>query len=263
MARLAGIKRFLCAAIVVVWAFSGRASLAEPLRLVNDGYLGPLEDIADDKAPGFGVEFLRQVFAGFGQDVSFELFPAKRSWMMVVRGERDGMLATTRTSEGERVCLFPDEPLVRDKWVLFVRKADVGKLKFSSLDDLIGHDVAIREPVPGALEQPTISPDLSKFLREHHNMIETNGALQGLQMLAAGRVDYAFANLPTGIRAIAAMGLSGKIEPLLSRSAMEGGQYVCFSKTRISPSFVDAFSRALKEFKQTDAYQAIYRKYFP
>jgi polar amino acid transport system substrate-binding protein len=94
-------------------------------------------------------------------------------------------------------------------------------------------------------------------------MVETNGALQGLQMLAAGRVDYAFANLPTGTRDIAAMGLSEKIEPLLSSSVTEGGQYVCFSKTRISPTFVEAFSRALKQFKQTEAFQAIYRKYLP
>jgi ABC-type amino acid transport substrate-binding protein len=102
-----------------------------------------------------------------------------------------------------------------------------------------------------------------EFLREHDNMVETNGALQGLQMLAAGRVDYAFANLPTGMRDIAAMGLAGKIEPLLSRSVIEGGQYVCFRRARISSSFVDAFSRALRQFKQAEAFQAIYRKYFP
>jgi polar amino acid transport system substrate-binding protein len=59
------------------------------------------------------------------------------------------------------------------------------------------------------------------------------------------------------------MGLSGKIEPLLSRSAVEGGAYVCFTKGRVSPAFVEAFSSALKRFKQTEAYQAIYRKYFP
>jgi polar amino acid transport system substrate-binding protein len=64
--------------------------------------LGPSEDIADDKAPGFGVEVLRQVLAGLGHDVSFEIFPARRAWMMVISGGRDGMLATLRTSEGEQ-----------------------------------------------------------------------------------------------------------------------------------------------------------------
>jgi ABC-type amino acid transport substrate-binding protein len=35
------------------------------------------------------------------------------------------------------------------------------------------------------------------------------------------------------------------------------------SKARVSPSLVEAFSRALKQFKQTEAFQVIYRKYFP
>jgi polar amino acid transport system substrate-binding protein len=261
MARSAGFRRLLCGTIAVAWALSGPASPAERLRLVNDDYLGPSEGIADDKAPGLGVEVLRQVFAGLGQDVSFEFFPAKRAWMMVIRGERDGMLATLRTSEGERFCSFPDEPLVRDKWVLFVRKADIGKLKFSSLDDLIGHDVAVRGS--GVSEQPTVSPELWNFLREHNNMVATNGTAVSLRMLAASRVDYAVTSLAYGMSEITKLGLSGKIEPLLSRSVAEENVYVCFTKSRVSPALVDAFSIALKQFKQTEAFQAIYRKYFP
>jgi polar amino acid transport system substrate-binding protein len=263
MARLIGFRRFLCATIVVLWALSGRAALAESLRLVTDDYLGPSEDIGDDKAPGFPIEVLRPVFAAMGQDASFEVFPTNRAWRMVLRGERDGMLATLRTSDAERICSFPDEPLVHDRWVLFVRTADVGKLKFSSLDDLVGHDVAVREPVPGVFEQPTVSPELWKFLREHHNLVETTGSNESLRMLAAGRADYAVVNLAFGMYVIARMGLSGKIEPLLSRSVIEDGMYLCFSKARVSPSLVDAFSRALRQFKQTEAFQAIYHRYFP
>jgi polar amino acid transport system substrate-binding protein len=65
MARLVGLRGVLCATVAVVWALGGRASPAETLRLVNDDYLGPSEDIADDKAPGFGVEVLRQVLAAW------------------------------------------------------------------------------------------------------------------------------------------------------------------------------------------------------
>ncbi|MER9756566.1 transporter substrate-binding domain-containing protein [Mesorhizobium sp. M0166] len=236
--------------------------MADPLRLVNDDYLTLYEN---DKLPGLGGEVLRQVFAGLGRDVSFERFPTKRAWMMVVRGERDGMVATFRTSEGERFCSFSDEPLIQDKWVLFVRTADIGKLKFTSFDDLIGHDVAIREAVPQVevSEQPTVSPELWSFLRQHHNMVATNGTPVGLRMLAAGRVDYAVASLAYAMSEITKMGLSGKIEPLLSRSVAEENVYVCFTKARVSPAFVDAFSSALKQFKQTEAFQAIYRKYFP
>jgi polar amino acid transport system substrate-binding protein len=139
----------------------------------------------------------------------------------------------------------------------------MGKLKFSSFDDLVGHDVAVHGPVPGLFEQPTVSPELWKFLREHHNMIETSGGNASFRMLTAGRVDYAVVNLTIGMHDIATMGLSGKIEPLLSRSVIEDGFYVCFSKTRVSPAFVDAFSRALRLFKQTEAFRGIYDKYFP
>jgi polar amino acid transport system substrate-binding protein len=147
--------------------------------------------------------------------------------------------------------------------VFFVRAPNVGRLKFSSLDDLVGHKVAIPGIVPGLFEHSFVSPEVWKFLHDHDDMVEANGALQGLQMLAAGRVDYLFANLPTGMRNVATMSLSGKIEPLLSSGVMEGGQYICFSKARVSPSLVEAFSRALKQFKQTEAFRAIYQKYFP
>jgi polar amino acid transport system substrate-binding protein len=50
---------------------------------------------------------------------------------------------------------------------------------------------------------------------------------------------------------------------LLSRSLKEDNLYVIFSKERVSPEFVDAFSEALRQFKQTDAFRAIYHKYFP
>ena len=262
MARLGGFRGFLYATIAVVWALSGRTLPAASLRLVAD-FSPPFEDLGDEKAPGFSVEALRQVFAAMGQEVSFEAFPNRRSWTMIARGEADGIFSGPHTSERERICSFPDEPLVDDRWVFFVRTADVGTLKFSSFDDLVGHDVAVPGAVPGLFEQSIVSPDLSKFLREHHNIVETNGAPQGLQMLAAGRIDYAVSNLTTGMRDIAAMGLSGKIEPLLSRSVIDDGEYICFNKVRVSPSFVDAFSRALKQFKQTEAFQAISRKYFP
>ena len=263
MVKLISLRCLLCVATAVVWAFGGRASPAEPLQLVTDVFLGPTGHLTDKEAPGPGLEVVRQVFAAMRQDVSIEFFPQNRAWAMVLRGERDGMVTVLRTSEREQVCAFPDEPTTEARWVLFVRTADVGKLKFSSPDDLVGHDVAVPGPVLGLFEQPYVSPELRQFLREHHNMVETMGVAEGFRMLAAGRVDYAVSDLAFGRRDIARMGLSGTIEPLLSRNVSLAGIYVCFSKARVSPAFIDGFSRALKQFKQTEAYQAIIRKYSP
>jgi ABC-type amino acid transport substrate-binding protein len=70
-------------------------------------------------------------------------------------------------------------------------------------------------------------------------------------------------SLSQGMRLIGSMGLSGKIEPLLSRSLQEDDMYVIFNKQRVSPAFVAGFSHALHQFKQTAAFRAISRKYFP
>jgi ABC-type amino acid transport substrate-binding protein len=65
------------------------------------------------------------------------------------------------------------------------------------------------------------------------------------------------------MRLIGSMGLSGKIEPLLSRTLQEDDMYVIFNKQRVSPAFVAGFSHALHQFKRTEAFRAISRKYFP
>jgi polar amino acid transport system substrate-binding protein len=251
MVRPIRFRVLLCAAIAVICVLGGQASQAETLRLVTGNYSG------DGNAPGFPAEVITQVFAAMGQGVSIEAFPPARGWMMIVRGERDGTLAVLRSPERVRYCSFPDEPVLRDKYVLFVRTADIGRLKFMSFDDLVGHDVAFG---PG---HPELSPELWKFLSEHHNGIETSDTTEGFRMLAAGRVDYVASNLGLGIQLVATMGLSVKIVPLLSRSVFEAGFYTCFTKSRVSPALVATFSRALKQFKQTEAYQAIYRKYYP
>jgi polar amino acid transport system substrate-binding protein len=270
VARLIAFRGLLCAAIVAVFALSGGPSPAEPLRLITDIYSGPAENlsgpaesIANLGSPGFSLEVVRQVFAAMGRDVSFEFFPRNRARILILRGERDGVFPKFRY--GDPICSYPDEPLGQSRSVFFVRTADVDKLKFSSFNDLLGHDVAIADfsNQSGSLEQAGLAPELWKFLREHHNMVETSDTIESLRMLAAGRVDYAVLNLNYGMRVIQTIGFSGKVEPLLSGIALDDAFYVCFTKARVSPALVAVFSRALKQFKQTEAYQAIYAKYLP
>jgi len=264
MKKLIGFRILLCATIAVFWVLSAAALRAEPLRLITDIDLGHFEHGGDGKGPGFSIEILQQVFAAMGQDVSFEYFPSGRAWSMIAGRERDGMSSVLRTSAREQICSFPDEPLDRDGSVLFVRTADIGTLKFLSFDDFLGHDVAVNRPfLPASSEHPALSPELDQFLREHHNMMETNGDAEGLRMLAAGRVDYMVMDLNLGKREIRAQKLSGKIEPLPARPVIIREINTCFTKSRVSPALVDAYSRALKQFKQTAAFQAIYRKYLP
>ena len=100
-------------------------------------------------------------------------------------------------------------------------------------------------------------------MHQHRNFTETASGEANFRMLEAGRVDYVVASFDQGIRLIGSLGLYGKVQPLSSRSLREDDMYVIFSKERVSPAFVDSFSNALYQFKQTEAFGAIYRKYFP
>jgi polar amino acid transport system substrate-binding protein len=241
--------------IVAISVLLGPELTAAPLQLVTDQLL-PFENLSDPEAPGFSTEVLRHVFTAMGQDVTFEEFPWTRALSLVFRGERDGLFTALRNEERERFCYFPSEPLLREKWVFFVRAADADTLKFSSFDDLIGHDIAVQR---GA----AVSTEFWDFVRQHRNYSETGSGEASFRMLEAGRVDYVVISLSEATRLIASMGLDGKVVPLMSRSLREADMYVIFSKERVSPDFVDAFSRALHQFKQTDTFRAISRKYFP
>jgi polar amino acid transport system substrate-binding protein len=250
-----GLRAFLCVALGAALALGGPASTAAPLQLVTDQWM-PYESLSDAEAPGFSTEVLKHVFAAMGHEASFEEFPWARAAALVFRGERDALFSAFYNDERARFCHFPKEPLARDKWVFFVRTADAGTLQFSSFDDLLGHDIAV-------LRGAAISPEFWNFVRQHRNFTETASDEANFRMLEAGRVDYVVASFANGMRLVDSLGLQGKVQPLLSRSVKEDDLYVIFSKGRVSAAFVDAFSNALRQFKQTEAFRAIYRKYFP
>jgi polar amino acid transport system substrate-binding protein len=259
MARLTGL-RGLCIAIAAAWALGGQASAA-PLQLVTEQDSYPVRSLPDAGGPSFTNEVLRRVFATIGHEASFENLPWSRALMMVFRGERDAVYPAMYTNERARFCYFPEEPLVASKWVFFVRAADAQRLRFSSFDDLVGRDIAMRGAFLGVLRDTAVSPELANFVRQHRNFIETDTAEAAFRMLEAGRVDYAVTTFNTGMRLIGLMGLYGKVEPLSSRSLNEAGMYIIFSKARVSPSFVNAFSHALNQFKQTEEFREIYRTF--
>ncbi|OSI23743.1 substrate-binding periplasmic protein [Bradyrhizobium canariense] len=255
MARSTKNSNFLCSMVTLASAISAPAFSAEPLRFFSD------VDLGYGQSGGMYPDVVRQVLATMGRDVSLEYYPTNRVWAMLARGESDGILNVYRARERESLCAFPNEPTQLQRVVLFVRTADVGKLKFSTFDDLVGHDISVPVTTLAILKQPDVPTELSGFLSAHDHMIPTHGSIDSLRMLEAGRVDYAAISLALGLRYKRVN--SAMIEPLLTRSLAEGGVYVCFSKQRIDPGFVEDFSRALKTFKATEAYQAIRRKYYP
>src|SRR5258708_39605654 len=118
-------------AFAATLGLGGLRPIAAPLQLVTDQWV-PYENLSDAEAPGFSTEILKHIFAAMGQEASFEEFPWARAAGLVFRGERDAIFTAFYNEERARFCYFPKEPLARDKWVFFVRTADVGMLRLSS-----------------------------------------------------------------------------------------------------------------------------------
>ena len=232
------IGTLLAVACAITLGSAAPPAMAAPLRLVTDQWI-PYENLSDAEAPGFSTEVLTRVFASMRQDVSYEEFPWARAARLVFRGEREGLFTAFYNEERARFCHFPKEPLARDKWIFFVRTADVGRLRFSSFEDLVGHEIAV-------LRGASISPEFWDFVRQRLTVRGTASDEVNFWMLEAGRVDYVVASFVNGMRLIRTLSLEGKIEPLPSRSLKEDDLYVIFSKERVASAFVQAFSEALR-----------------
>src|SRR5437016_13543210 len=181
----------IATALVVFAGVSPTPSAAAPLQLVTDQWV-PYENLSDAAAPGFSTEGLRGVFAAMKQEVSFEEFPWARAAQLVFRGERDGIFTAFYNEERARYCHFPSEPLARDKWIFFVRTADVGRLRFSSFEDLVGHEIAV-------LRGASISPEFWYFVRQRLTVRETASDEVSLGMPEAGSGDYVVGSSVNGL----------------------------------------------------------------
>jgi polar amino acid transport system substrate-binding protein len=123
----------------------------------------PYEDLQDSAAPGFSTEVIRAVLESMKMDYTFSSYPWARSLQMVYSGDVDALYSAFWSAERAQKCLFPREPLIHGEWVFFIRKADVGLLKFNSYDDLIGKRI-------GALNGAAISPEFWAFAKTHHTV---------------------------------------------------------------------------------------------
>ena len=91
--ELANGSALLGVVFAAAWVLGGPTSTAAPLQVVTDQFM-PYENLSDAEAPGFSTEVFKRVFAGMGQEVSFEEFAWPRALEQAYRGERDAIFTT-------------------------------------------------------------------------------------------------------------------------------------------------------------------------
>ncbi|GAK50247.1 extracellular solute-binding protein family 3 [Candidatus Moduliflexus flocculans] len=243
----------LLAGFITAWG-CGIVSAQTAMRLGTDDWK-PYEFRQEKELTGYSVEVVQQVFKQMGIEISsLEIFPWARAEWMVFNGELDALFSVTKSQKREEACFFPSEALAQSDWVLFIRKSDVGQLKFDTLEDLKGKQI-------GVVREHAYTPEFWEFLKREKNYEEVAADAQNFQKLAAHRVDYVVSEYAVGMSLLNELGLIDKIVALAESPLKRAELFIMFSKKTVSAEIVAQFSETLRQFKTTLAFQEIAAKY--
>jgi polar amino acid transport system substrate-binding protein len=232
-------------------------SLADSLRLGTDEW-PPYEyrDRVTGEITGFSTELILSVLKRLDVEVgSIRQYP----WARVEREAQSGMIdviySLNSTEERHHYLHFPDEALDRDLCVLFIRRDHKPSLPIRQVDDLA-------ELSLGVVRGYAYSPEVRSILSDFDRVTEVTDETQLFNILERGRVDGIITYLSGGQAVIDRMGIADQITALTEPFLFKTQWYAAFSKKSVSREFVERFSQALKDFKQTSQYSELRQKYF-
>ena len=216
----------------------------------------PYEYVEGGKDVGLATEILEELLPKLGYTPKIEWLPWKRATEMAKAGDMDAVYSASQNAERAEFLYYPATALHPSEYVFFIKKADVGKLKFDTLDDIKDHRV-------GVTRGYAYSDEFLKKTEEFKNSEEANSDDLNFEKLVGGHIDYFPAELLNGLLLVKKLGLQDKVTFLEKRIKVKD-YFIAFSKKspKITPEFVQKFSDELKAFKQTDKYKAIEAKYY-
>ena len=181
---------------------------AQALRIATDVWL-PYEDISSKQAPGFSTEVIARVMKRMSIETETRELPWARALNEVFEGKSGALYTAFWTEERARFCYYPDEPIAQEKWVFFVRTEDASKLSFSSYDELKDRRI-------GILRGASVTEEFWDSVKRYRNYEEVQTDELNFRKLDRGRIDYVVTSYSNGVMLARKMGLTGRIQPLVS-----------------------------------------------
>ncbi|HCY87882.1 MAG TPA: hypothetical protein DHV36_22290 [Desulfobacteraceae bacterium] len=223
-----------------------------PLRLVCDHW-PPYQIGNGNQLSGFSVSLVKLVLRDMGAELdTIRVYPWKRALSHLKAGKADGLFSANFNPERTSFARYPGQTLVDSPWVLWARKGQADP--DTAYTDLAGKTI-------GVVSGYTYTQEFWAFVKAHNNFDAVTSDEQNFRKLAAGRVDFAVAELGNGKYLKNLLKLDG-IVPLTKHPVMTQGLYIIFSKQTVPEGFVDRFSDTLARVKATDAYARLYSNYF-
>lgn len=199
---------------------------------------------------GACIEIISHTAQSLGRTAAYKQYPWKRMLYSGKTGRVDAIMPLFKTPEREKFLLFPDADLVLEENHISTRKA--APVHFSGkLTDIAPHSVGV---VTGYSYGRAF--DTASYL----NKIEARNDLNLMQMFKYRRftvgvgnhhvVRY-FANQVGGVHDLVFL------DPPLTRAPL----YIAFSRKKGHAQLAAEFSKALRDFKRTQIYRNIVKRY--
>jgi polar amino acid transport system substrate-binding protein len=171
---------------------------AAPLRLVTFDY-PPYVTEGDQGPQGLATNIVREVFARIGKHAQIKLYPMNRAFSLVNNRQVDGLFPLKKTPERELTMVYPNQPLLIQDYVFFVRKDSPWQFN-GKLESIASARIGITRNV-------FYSPRLDQALKAglFAAVDSTDSHELNLRKLLAGRVDIVPCSRAVGLQLLQTM----------------------------------------------------------
>jgi len=238
------------------WVVALCALLAGPGRAGQDLVLDTDDAKLQQGGGGPFTAVLTEAFAGSGLSVTYRARPWARCFEETRTGDADGLFAIYRTAEREKQFLFSNEPIYLDREHVFVRRGE-------AFDAAHWHDL-LRGKRIGIVNGSYHGRRYEEAVEQNlFASVETVNSPESLaSMLAAGRIDAAFATIEQMDEAVSRMRPAPAIEaaqPVFDSLPV----YLAFTRKRDMSAVRDLVDRGLRKMKEDGRYEALKERFAP
>ena len=234
--------------IGVMNSFAQSGSVTDPLLILTDPY-EPYVFPPDAHLKGIDYEVMEAVFQRLNIPFEIKFFPWKRCLYMMQVQEADGILDGGITEDRKTYLFFPEEPLSESSLVMFYHKDH--PIQLDTIEDL-------KQYLVGTQIGYIYSQGIAEMLI-HRDDVKT--IEQNFLKLEANRIDLMLVDRVVGLYKVAAFEGRDQLAMVELPEQLLNIYYLGFAKKAGYDKLAMRFSRALSEFKQTQAYHDILLKY--
>lgn len=205
-------------------------------------------------ASGLTVEIVRSVFARMHQPVAIEFFPISRGQSMLRDGSVDGFFSIKKTPEREKSYLFPQQPLMRQDYVFFVRKHS--RWHFS------GHLPDLAQARIGIVHNTSYGQrfDLAAKDGVFRRLDATSSHEMNFRKLLAGRIDIIICSRLVGVYYLNAMGQASQVS--ISGPVVETAvSYIAFSRKKKFQALSRRFDQTIEAMERDGSIDKLINAY--